>query len=174
MPPWSHRARLPWPTRPVRPRRNALPSERCGAGTPTECHLVQTNGNSAEVVGQVGNLRRVGNPPELLVNRRAGVVRPRETKWHQAGVTRCQMKSVPMSGDVSGRSAYATWRCRRRVGKQGVVRGPAASRADQLVGRRVRSMRSGAATRGRHRDRLRFPCANTSGIPGAGTDSCSA
>src|ERR1035438_5462681 len=31
-----------------------------------------TNGNSAEVVGQVGNLRRVGNPPEPPVNKLAG------------------------------------------------------------------------------------------------------
>src|SRR5664279_4702943 len=32
----------------------------------------RANGNSAEVVGQVGNLRRVDNPPEPLVNRPAG------------------------------------------------------------------------------------------------------
>src|ERR1035438_7853309 len=31
-----------------------------------------TNGNSAEIVGQVGNLRRVVNPPDPLVNRPAG------------------------------------------------------------------------------------------------------
>src|ERR1017187_9259936 len=38
-----------------------------------ECLMpLPTNGNSAEVVGQVDNLRRVGNPPEPPVNKPAG------------------------------------------------------------------------------------------------------
>ena len=35
-------------------------------------HSFRANGNSAEFVGQVGNLRRVVNPPEAVVNRPAG------------------------------------------------------------------------------------------------------
>src|ERR1035441_503504 len=45
------------------------------AGVPAP-HSLPTNGNSAEVVGQVGNLRRVGNPPEPLINGPAGAGYP--------------------------------------------------------------------------------------------------
>jgi hypothetical protein len=59
-------------------------------GLRAQCH----NGNSAQVVGQVVNLRRVGNPPRAPVNnRRAGchaalqvarMFRFGKTKWHWA------------------------------------------------------------------------------------------
>src|ERR1035438_10865118 len=47
-------------------------SIRGGAGTLGQCSLsFPPNGNWAEVVGQVGNLRRGGNPPEPLAKRPA-------------------------------------------------------------------------------------------------------
>ena len=47
-----------------------------------------TNGDSAEVVGQVGNLRLVGNPPEPLVNGPAGAG-CRGTLWVARRIPSC-------------------------------------------------------------------------------------
>ena len=47
-----------------------------------------TNWDSAEVVGQVGNLRRVGNPPEPIVNRPAGAG-CRGTLWVARRIPSC-------------------------------------------------------------------------------------
>src|ERR1035437_6530135 len=63
-----------WRTRPVSPGNPGpgFPDPERRFRTEIPILGVAGNGNSAEVVGQVGNLRRVGNPPEPLVNGPAG------------------------------------------------------------------------------------------------------